>query len=70
MATNNYVVNITADSLWKNAYGHSQVCGLSYNTVTPQTVSSFVFDCSIQDDNNNAMYAYPIRTGMIVVYGM
>lgn len=64
-----YVVNITADSWWKDSYGHSQVCGLSYSTTTPQTSSSFEFDCSYQDSNNNAMYAYPVRTGMITVFG-
>lgn len=69
MANANYAVTVTADSWWKNSYGHSQVCGLSYATAIPQTTTSFEFDCSFQDDNNNAMYAYPIRTGMVTVFG-
>lgn len=69
MADANYVVSITADSWWKNSYGHSQVCGLSFATASPQTATSVEFDCSYQDDNNNAMYGYPIRTGMLTVHG-
>jgi hypothetical protein len=69
MVDPNYVVNISADSWWKNGYGHAQVCGLSYATLTPQTTTAVEVDCSYQDDNNNVMYAYPIRTGLITVFG-